>query len=111
MRVHAELPDHLDPMLPEAELAVYRVAQEGLTNAIRHSHAERVALRLHPAVADLDLVVEDNGRGMPDGEAEGPGIRGMRERALLIAAELKIDSTPGRGVSVHLHLPLANPEE
>jgi two-component system sensor histidine kinase UhpB len=108
MRVCAELPDHLDPMMSEAELAVYRVAQEGLTNAIRHSQAERVDLRLNPAAAGLDLLVEDNGRGIRNGEAEGAGIRGMRERAFLIGAGLRIDSTPGRGVSVRLHVPRAN---
>jgi two-component system sensor histidine kinase UhpB len=95
----------LDPSLPslshEQELVIYRVAQEALTNAVRHSDAERVRLALHGFADGVRLEVQDDGRGM-DGAAEGAGLTGMRERALLIGAELEIISRNGGGTLVQL---------
>jgi two-component system sensor histidine kinase UhpB len=88
---------------PEIELVVYRIAQEGLTNALRHAHATHVLVELHETASGLHLTVADDGRGLPPGETEGPGLRGMRERALLVGAHLEID-TSQRGVTVKLDL-------
>ncbi|WP_412075187.1 HAMP domain-containing sensor histidine kinase (plasmid) [Streptomyces xanthophaeus] len=92
---------HLDPA---AELVLYRVAQEGLTNAARHSGATRVELHLRPLPhGGVGLLVRDNGHGL--GEApEGAGMRGMRERALLIGAELAIGAGPNGGTQVRLDI-------
>ncbi|MFD3537273.1 histidine kinase [Streptomyces sp. NPDC058664] len=96
--------DHGLPVLaPEAELAIYRVAQEALSNAARHAHADRVDLELrHRTGQEVELVIRDNGSGC-HGAPEGSGIHGMRERALLIGARFSI--TCRGGVSVRLRVP------
>jgi two-component system sensor histidine kinase UhpB len=91
----------------DAQLVVYRVAQEALSNAARHSGAKRVEVRLRRTDAGgVTLEVADDGRGFAFDESErGLGIAGMRERALLIGAELTIESRPGRGTTVRLTVP------
>jgi two-component system, NarL family, sensor histidine kinase UhpB len=90
----------------DAQLVVYRVAQEALSNAARHSGAEQVKVALRRrGDGGVELEVADDGRGFAFDESEGGlGIAGMRERALLIGGELTIESRPGRGTSVHLTL-------
>ncbi|GAA2108440.1 HAMP domain-containing sensor histidine kinase [Actinomadura alba] len=96
-----------DPDLPhlsaEAELVLYRIAQESLTNVTRHARATRVTLSLTAGAGDLTLSITDDGRGGV--LHEGAGIRGMRERALLIGARLTIDAPPGGGTEVRLVIP------
>jgi two-component system sensor histidine kinase UhpB len=103
----------LEPSLPlpeDEELVVYRVAQEALTNVARHAQATRVELRLQQNHALTVLTVRDDGLGLfPGALPAGHGIRGMRERAMLIGAQLHIDSKPGRGTAVTLSIPL-NPD-
>jgi two-component system, NarL family, sensor histidine kinase UhpB len=90
----------------DAQLVVYRVAQEALSNAARHSGAGRVEVRLRRLDSDVELAVGDDGRGFAFDESEGGlGIAGMRERALLIGGELTIESRPGRGTTVRLLVP------
>lgn len=98
----AQLPDELSEA---AELALYRVAQESLTNVARHSGADAVELELSVAQDSVTARVSDNGRGLR-GVPPGNGIRGMRERALLLGGSLTIaDASPG-GVEVQLTVPL-----
>jgi two-component system sensor histidine kinase UhpB len=91
----------------DAQLVVYRVAQEALSNAARHSGANRVEVRLRRLDdGGVELTVADDGRGFAFDESEGGlGIAGMRERALLIGGELTIESRPGRGTTVRLTVP------
>ena len=91
----------------DAQLVVYRVAQEALANAARHSGASGVRVRLRRRDdAGVELTVADDGRGFAFDEAEGGlGIAGMRERALLVGGELTIESRPGRGTTVRLNVP------
>jgi two-component system sensor histidine kinase UhpB len=91
----------------DAQLVVYRVAQEALSNAARHSGAGRVGVRLGRLDGGgVELAVSDDGRGFAFDESEGGlGIAGMRERALLIGGELTIESRPGRGTTVRLTVP------
>jgi two-component system sensor histidine kinase UhpB len=92
----------------DAQLVVYRVAQEALSNAARHSGAGHVAvtLRRSDAGGGVELEVADDGRGFAFDESEGGlGIGGMRERALLIGGELTIESRPGHGTTVRLIVP------
>ena len=95
----------------DAQLVVYRVAQEALSNAARHGDASRVEVRLRRLGAGgVELSVADDGRGFAFDEAEGGlGIAGMRERALLIGAELTIESRPGHGTTVRLTVPGESP--
>ena len=91
----------------DAQLVVYRVAQEALSNAARHSGAGRVVVRLRRTDGGgVTLEVADDGRGFAFDESEGGlGIAGMRERALLIGAELTIESRPDSGTTVQLRVP------
>jgi len=91
----------------DAQLVVYRVAQEALSNAARHSGASRVEVRVRRLQdGGVALTVADDGRGFAFDEAErGLGIAGMRERALLIGGELTIESRPERGTTVRLTVP------
>jgi two-component system, NarL family, sensor histidine kinase UhpB len=87
----------------DRQLVVYRVAQEALSNAARHSGAHRIGARLRRRGGGAELEVSDDGRGFAFAEAEeGLGLAGMRERALLIGGELTIESRPGRGTTVRL---------
>ena len=83
---------------PDAQVVVYRVAQEALVNAARHSGASRVEVTLEPCDSACDCAVTDNGSGFAFAEGDkGLGLDGMRERALLVGGALEIDSRPGRG--------------
>ena len=99
---------HFSDLGDDAQLVVYRVAQEALSNAGRHSGAGggvAVALRRRPD-GGVELEVADDGCGFAFAESEsGLGIGGMRERALLIGGELTIESRPGRGTTVRLTVP------
>ena len=90
----------------DVQLVVYRVAQESLTNAARHSEAARIAVTLRRSGDGVELEVADDGRGFAFEQSDrGLGIGGMRERALLIGAELTIESRPGHGTTVRLSVP------
>jgi two-component system sensor histidine kinase UhpB len=97
----------LPALSDEAELAVYRVAQEGLTNVARHAQASRVELTLEPGANSVVLRVADNGRGMNAGSAQDGrgGLRGMRERAVLVGGALAVKQGPGGGVEIRLEVP------
>ncbi|MFJ8822660.1 HAMP domain-containing sensor histidine kinase [Streptomyces sp. NPDC102467] len=93
------------PLLADdVELVVYRVAQEALTNVARHAGADRVTLSVRATDHGTELLIHDNGKGIGPAE-EGAGIRGMRERALLIGASLTLESSEGRGTRVRLWIP------
>jgi two-component system sensor histidine kinase UhpB len=95
------------PLSEDQELVVYRVAQEALTNVARHASATRVELRLEHERERAVLSVRDDGRGLAPGTLPSSGgIRGMRERAMLIGAQLEIDSGHGRGTEIKLSIPL-----
>lgn len=99
-RIDSRLPAHDR----EVELVLYRVAQEGLTNVVRHAQAGRAEVTLGPVRGGIELRINDDGRGL--GRAtEGAGIRGMRERALLIGAHLVVKPGPERGTEVRLYVP------
>ena len=113
--VHVErrFVDRLPPLSDEAELAVYRVAQESLTNVARHAAATRVELELEPGPGSVVLRVGDDGVGMPDAPVSNGqgGLRGMRERALLVGGALAIKSGRDGGVEVRLEVPAGRPGE
>jgi signal transduction histidine kinase len=111
---------------PEAESAVYRIAQEALTNVAKHSGAAHVVVSLHMDGDRLVAIVRDDGSGfsVSDGESQqamggggvpdpgsGFGFHGMRERAELVGAELEIDSRPGAGTTVRVSVPVSDRAE
>jgi two-component system, NarL family, sensor histidine kinase UhpB len=90
----------------DVQLVVYRVAQEALSNAARHSDASAINVTLRRLGTGVELKVSDNGRGFSFAAAEqgGLGIAGMRERALLVDGEVEIHSRPGEGTTVWLRI-------
>jgi two-component system sensor histidine kinase UhpB len=95
----------MDRRLPkDLELALYRVAQEALTNVARHADARTARLRLEQNAGAVRLTVEDDGAGFdvhaPVAHPSGLGLSGMRERMALVGGTLTIGSAPGRGTRV-----------
>src|SRR5262245_42010747 len=89
----------------DVQLVVYRVAQEALSNATRHSGAGRIEVTLRRLGEGVELEVADDGRGFAFEESErGLGIAGMRERALQLGAELTLESRPNQGTTVRLRI-------
>jgi two-component system sensor histidine kinase UhpB len=106
-RVKRELQGTLPPLSAEVELVIYRIAQESLTNALRHSEAGKATVSLEADADSVTLRVADDGKGMPAQPPRGAaGIAGMRERALLVGGRLTIDSRPGQGTEVRLTIPV-----
>jgi len=104
--------DTMDEALPERiNIAVYRVAQEALTNVTRHADASQVRLALaRVATGWLCLTIADDGRGMDPARAtRGLGLLGANERAVALGGELRVDSAPGAGVRLTLRIPLPGP--
>ncbi|MFJ6649262.1 HAMP domain-containing sensor histidine kinase [Streptomyces sp. NPDC091290] len=105
LRVTRRFDSDLPALDPETELVLYRVAQEALTNAARHAEAGKVEMSLRHTGDTVVLSVTDDGRGTGVAR-EGAGIRGMRERALLVGAALDITSEPRAGTQVRLAVPV-----
>jgi two-component system sensor histidine kinase UhpB len=105
-RVDTVLPHRLPPMDDETELAIYRIAQEALTNAVRHAGASAITVRMQINPTELVLRVADDGLRPTETDREGPGMRGMRERALLIGGRLDIQLNQPHGRRVDLTVPI-----
>jgi len=105
VRVRRDLEWHLPPLSREAELVIYRAAQESLTNVLRHAGASEVWVSLKPVDREVVLRVADDGRGLPAAVVEH-GLRGMRERAIVIDGSLQVSSRTPRGTEVVLRVPV-----
>jgi len=108
IQVKRDFDASLPKLRPDTELAVYRIAQESLTNVARHSNAGRVTVALEGDRDSVVLRVVDDGRGfdraMPE---EHGGLRSMRERALLVDGALAVRESSRGGVEVRLEVPAA----
>ena len=108
IRVRKELtPIVLDPAV---EQAMFRIAQEGLSNAVRHSEADEIEVRLRQDGVQAELTVADNGRGFDSEEAPGHGGLGLKlmaERIRELGGSMAIESALGRGTSLRVLLPAA----
>lgn len=109
--ITADLGELTAVLTPESELHVYRIAQEALTNALRHSKANRLALELRQHDARLWFSLEDDGQGFHEEYANGLGLESMRERARALGATLELDNASRfeRGARVRLCVPLRQP--
>jgi len=107
IEVRRRFSDQLPELSGEAEIAVYRIAQESLTNVARHAGASRVEMVLEPGADSVVLRIADDGRGMAEAaSANGHGgLRGMRERALLVGGALAVKGSHQGGVEVRLEVP------
>lgn len=96
----------------EMETALYRIVQEALTNTARHSQAKRVSIMLKEDEEEIEGIISDDGTGFdfealrkaPDNE-RGLGLAGMTERAVLLDGSLDIQSRPGHGTTISVHIP------
>jgi PAS domain S-box-containing protein len=98
------------PRLPEQiEIALYRMAQEALTNACKHAAPKAVSILIHRNSSEVRLVVEDDGKGF-DVDAivsdKHLGLVGMRERANLVGGSMTVESSPGHGTTICISVPL-----
>ncbi|WP_353815521.1 sensor histidine kinase [Agromyces sp. SYSU T00266] len=101
----AELVDRLDAEPPRAvQFAAYRIAQEALTNVVRHARATRAVVAVERLGDELLLTIDDDGRGV-QGAAGGGGILGMRERAALLGGTVAVERSPRGGTRVTARLP------
>jgi len=99
------------------ETAVYRIAQESLTNIVKHSRATQASIRIHHSARSLQLVIEDNGCGIsedrPDGQLLQPsghlGLVGMRERSQLLGGDFRVERVPTGGTRISATFPLGAP--
>src|ERR1700726_3031527 len=100
----------LERMSPEIETACFRVAQEALTNVVRHARAQTVSVEVHRTPEALHLVVRDDGIGFDVMTVEQQGVSlgllGMRERVTLLGGEMDCKSAPGRGTEIHAFFPV-----
>ncbi len=106
VRVERRFEQPLPKLAPDSELALYRIAQESLTNVARHARASNVVISLERGTDSVVLRVADDGRGFDGTPEEHGGLRSMRERALLIDAALAIKPASDGGVEVRLEAPV-----
>jgi signal transduction histidine kinase len=106
----------LDDLPDEHRTCIFRVVQEAVRNAARHSGARMVRIYLRPVyagpvyvgeeVTGIHASVQDDGKGFDPGQEKGLGMIGMEERVLHLGGRLRVDSEPGRGTMVSFELPL-----
>jgi signal transduction histidine kinase len=106
-------PGPIEPVDPDVEQALFRIAQEAVTNVVRHAEADHVDVRLSRTDDVVVLEVQDDGRGFdPDGRAVSArrlGLVSMRERATELGGSLELESRPGSGTLVRARVPAAAP--
>lgn len=107
LRVRRRLEVELPALGREIELVIYRVAQESLTNVVRHAQASTVELALERHDTWVVLRVRDDGRGLDPASTLGSGVRGMSERAMLVGGRLSIEPATPCGTEVRLQVPVS----
>ena len=92
----------------KVEIGVYRMVQECVNNAIKHSRAGHLGISVTRSAATLNIMVEDDGVGFdPDTIKEGMGLGNLRQRAADLNGQVRFDSRPGHGTTVNIDIPLA----
>lgn len=105
VHVHADLVS--EDLPDEHKTCIYRIIQEALRNTVRHSNAKDVRIGLRENDGKLLLTIQDDGNGFVPEREKGLGLLGMEERASHLHGSFHIESTPGRGTSIQVELPLA----
>ena len=110
LRVDVEAPEAMPPLPAAVEVACYRIAEEALTNVVRHAEAQTCALSMAIDEDELRLELCDDGRGLPDSRVGGVGLTSMRERAAELGGRLVVEALPEGGTAVRAELPLPGQE-
>jgi signal transduction histidine kinase len=105
LRVRVEAPDRMPDLPGEVELAAFRIAEEALTNVVRHAGAQECLLRI-TTEAGLNIEVRDDGRGLPAVPRQGVGLDSMRRRAEALGGSLRLEN--GDGTLLAAHLPVVS---
>jgi signal transduction histidine kinase len=106
LRITVDVPGALPPLPAAVEVAVYRIAQEALTNVVRHADAGSACVRLLVDAEALTVEVVDDGRGLPGELVAGVGLSSMQERAEEMGGSCRVEAGPGGGTRVVAVLPL-----
>lgn len=113
VQVELSLATEMPPLDDEISTLLFRVTQEALSNALRHSGASRIVIGIRPRSHSLHMDIRDDGRGCDIAAAlaagrdsHGSGLGGMRDRIDLFDGKLELHSAPGRGFSISIELPL-----
>ena len=110
IHLHLKLDEGPSNLGAEAEYNLLRIAQEAVTNSVKHSGAHTIEVALQSEPDAVRLLVRDDGSGLPDGNGVNSspghyGLTGMKERATQIGARLQVESAPGEGTTVRVVLP------
>lgn len=106
VRITVDAPDPMPPLPAAVEVAAFRIAQEGITNVIRHAHARTCRVTLRTKKDALFVIIEDDGRGLPDNFRAGVGLRSMQERVAELDGRLILGTSPLGGALVQACLPI-----
>ena len=101
----------MPPLSAAAEVALYRIVQEAVTNVLRHARASRCEVTLRAQDGGAVVAVEDDGVGVRPTASEGVGLRSMRERAAELGGTCSVTARPGGGTQVLVALPRTSPVE
>ncbi len=106
LHITVDAPDPLPPLPAAVEVAAFRIAQEAMTNAVRHADARSCRVRIRPEADHLCVIVEDDGRGLPEGLQMGVGLRSMQERVAELGGRLTLENKQDGGTIVRAWLPM-----
>ena len=106
MEVEVESPGVSDDLAEEYKICIYRVTQEALNNAARHSGGRRAWVRIEQTADHIAVTIRDDGRGFDPQKTRGLGLLGMEERVRRLGGKLEINSESGRGHRARAELPL-----
>lgn len=107
LKLETHIPEDVGELPPHIEQGIYRIAQESFENVIRHANARRVTVSLIPSENHLELKISDDGQGFSMDQVDHKehfGLKGMKERAEMIGADLFVNSTPEDGTTIQLTL-------
>jgi signal transduction histidine kinase len=105
LEVTIEVPPSLPPLPAAVEVAVYRIAQEALTNVARHARAQHCLLRLALDDEAVHLTISDDGQGIPSGHRIGVGLHAMHERASELGGSCTVAQNPTGGTTIQVRVP------
>ena len=102
--IQVTVDEHTGRLRPEVEAELFRIAQESMNNAIKHSQATAIEVHCQVYAPAARITISDNGRGMQASRTDSHGLKIMRERARLINADLSLSANPSGGLSVSVHV-------